>query len=88
MEEKWLRIMPDYSSSGLWAKDGCMVDTNEVPLSLQTLNSLSHWCAMWEMNDDYLDENERRSPKFPSDWFSMWGLLNQKRAARLDNYIF
>jgi hypothetical protein len=71
--EKWLRVMPDYCSCGLWEKEGCEVNIDEIPLSANLKRWLSHWCAMYEMQDDYLPEDERRSPEFPLAWFSMWG---------------
>lgn len=70
---KWLKVMADYSSCGLWEQEGCEATLDEIPLTYFTKTRLSHWCGMFELNDDYMPEKERRKPEFPLEFFAMWG---------------
>lgn len=63
-KDKWVRVMTDYSSDGLWAKDGCAVDDQELPVSTELKQRLSVWCANYEKSEFYLPPEERRNGQF------------------------
>jgi hypothetical protein len=71
---KYLKVMADYSSTGLWRADGCNVDPENYNLSAETLKLLMAWCDLYEYNDDYLDPNQRKQPTFDIKTFSEQGL--------------
>ena len=72
--EKYLRVMADYSSTGLWNKDGVNVEADDLGLSEVVLKSLNDWCLEYERNDDYLPEEYRTDPRFDMKGFSERGL--------------
>jgi len=72
--DKYLRVMADYSSTGLWNKDGSNVDVGDYALSPETVKALSDWCDLYETNDDYLEESDRKHPMFDLQAFSAQGL--------------
>ena len=72
--EKYLRVMADYSSTGLWNKDGINVEVDGLGLSDTTLHNLREWTGWYENNDDYLPEEHRSDPRFDLRGFSARGL--------------
>jgi hypothetical protein len=66
---KYLRVMADYSSTGLWDDRGYNVDPEDYELSELTLLALQLWCRWYEYNDNCLDLNERQTPLFDLDEF-------------------
>jgi hypothetical protein len=42
-DDKWVRVMADYGSCGLWAKDGCGVGDDELPVSDEIKERLRKW---------------------------------------------
>ena len=72
--EKYLRVMADYSSTGLWNKDGINVEVDSLGLSEGVLKSLDDWCLEYERNNDYLPEEYRTDPRFNLKEFSERGL--------------
>lgn len=69
----WIRLMADYSSTGLWHKNGPSVETSYLPVSAPLLERLEAWCGWYERNDDYLPEAERKSA-FDYQGFAAEGL--------------
>jgi hypothetical protein len=72
--DKYLRVMADYMSTGLWNKDGANVETAGLGLSEGALKALDDWCLEYMKNDDYLPEELRSDPRFDLRGFSARGL--------------
>lgn len=47
-EEKWVRVMFDYSSSGLWEKSGCMMDEDDLPVTPELKERLKAWVSTYD----------------------------------------
>lgn len=71
---RWVRVMADYSSSGLWNSLGESMDPDVLPVSAAWLDRLQAWCDWYESNDDYLPAPARRRPLFPIVEFCAQGL--------------
>lgn len=56
---RWLRLMADYSASGLWSPNGAL-DLDDVPLSDVLKARVAAWAAWYETNDDYLPPEARK----------------------------
>src|SRR6185312_8878778 len=68
--EKWVRVMADYSSDGLWHKDGCTAAAEDLPISAPLQARLRAWCDWYEQNTDYLPADERKpfdTPAFAAE---------------------
>jgi hypothetical protein len=50
----WVKVMADYSATGLWDSTGVPLEHDEVPISLALRERLSAWCNRYELNEDYL----------------------------------
>lgn len=50
-EEKWVRIMADYSADGIWSKDGCGCDIEELPVTQELRNRILTWSLAYEYTD-------------------------------------
>lgn len=71
--KKYLKLMADYSSSGIWREDGCNVEHDFAPISESLSLAIKCWCAIYETNDDWREPEERTS-NFSSKYFSNLGL--------------
>ena len=63
-KDKWVRIMTDYASDGLWAKNGCGVDADSLPVSPTTRERLSAWCDKFQSTQFYLPPDQREKNEF------------------------
>jgi len=72
--EKYLRVMADYSCTGLWNIDRVNIDVENLGLSESTVKAFNDWCMEYERNDDYLPEEFRSDPQFDLMDFSLKGL--------------
>jgi len=74
MHRKWVRVMADYASDGLWDMDGLCASAEELPISELLQARLAAWCA-WHDRDceDYLPVDKRTS-EFPVAEFTSEGL--------------
>jgi len=52
--ERWVRVMADYSSEGLWHKDGCAAAAEDLPVSEALSARLRAWCDLYEESTEYL----------------------------------
>jgi hypothetical protein len=68
---RFVKVMPEYTSTGLWNTQGANLEESEVPMSAALLNRLRAWCAWYERNDEHLPMPDR---KFDLDAFSAEGL--------------
>jgi len=55
----WVQLMADYSSTGIWDKDGCEMSEEDLPISPATLVRLRDWCRLYEQSEMYLPEKQR-----------------------------
>lgn len=79
---KYLRVMADYCSTGLWNKLGSNVDVEDYDLSDETKLALAIWCRWYEHNDDYKPDKDRKLPLFDLKSFSQQGLVVAKLIKR------
>lgn len=70
---KYLKVMADYSSTGLWNEEGLNVEVENYPLSQETVRALKIWTRLYERNDNYLDSADRKLPMFDLKTFSKQG---------------
>lgn len=80
--EKYLRVMADYCSTGLWDKSGCNVDPEDYPLSEATKKLLDEWQQLYEENDDWKEPEQRKTPPFDIPSFAKQGLEVAKAVKR------
>ena len=45
---KFVRVMPDYCSTGLWSRDGASSEIENAQLDAHTLEKLKAWNALYE----------------------------------------
>lgn len=57
MTDKYIKIMADYSSTGLWDRDGMMLELDEVPLPFWWVPKFKRWTEWYEENDDYMEDS-------------------------------
>lgn len=60
-DEKYIRVMPYYISNGIWHRDGLHADPEELPVSNELLVRLAQWSDWYNVNDDFLPEDERKN---------------------------
>jgi len=70
--DKYVRIMADYSSTGIWDRAGIMLNVEEVPeLPFWWIPRLKAWTEKYEDNDDYMEDSQS---DFPYEEFAAEGL--------------
>lgn len=57
----YLRVMPDYSSDGVWDVDGAMLCLEELPISVALRERIERWNQWYERNEDWKDPHERKT---------------------------
>jgi hypothetical protein len=72
---RWVKVMAEYSSCGLWDSNGVHSDEAELPVSEALKARLRKWCDWYERNDDYLPEPRTQ---FDYEAFAAEGLLIAK----------
>jgi hypothetical protein len=72
-EERWVRIMCDYSADGVWHRDGAAGCADDLPLRPELIERIRQWQALYETND-----YDARQPKFNWAAFSEEGLAIAK----------
>lgn len=79
MTDKYLKIMADYSATGLWDRFGMEIRFEEVPeLPFWWVPKFKEWTEWYEENDDWMEGSEH---DFPYQEFSDAGReLTQKLA--------
>lgn len=65
LANKYVKIMADYSSTGLWDKDGLNIEHDCLNLSENTLFQLKKWVEWYEKNNSWND------PKYIVNSFDM-----------------
>jgi len=56
MAEKYIMVMADYMTDGLWHKNGtplCDDEIKKLELDIFLLKRLNKWCDWYESNDDW-----------------------------------
>lgn len=72
-DDKWVRIMADYGSSGIWERGGASVEDSELPISDALKGRLFAWCIWFESSEYYLPKTDRTAP-FDAKAFATEGL--------------
>jgi hypothetical protein len=75
IQPRWVKVMAEYSSSGLWDSNGTHADEDFVPMSEALKARLKAWCLWYEKNEDYLDTPD---PAFDYVSFSAEGFAIAK----------
>jgi len=55
--EKYVKLMADYCSSGVWESNGIMMSIDDLPVSDTLKMTISDWVRYYETNDSYLGED-------------------------------
>lgn len=55
-ETKWVRIMNDYSASGVWGKDGAAYEPSDLPLPADLQDQILAWAEEWEAEETSVGE--------------------------------
>jgi hypothetical protein len=59
-DDKWVRIMADYTAEGVWAKDGACESIDELPVSKDLRDRIMAWQHRYDREcQDYLPIQER-----------------------------
>ncbi len=77
----FVKLMADYSSSGVWSKDGSMMDLEELPISQRLFDDIYKWTLWYEQSEFYLDVEDRKRP-FDLKGFNKQGANLHKRLQR------
>ena len=56
---KFIKLMADYSSTGLWCEYGTNLGPHNLPVSKELHERIRLWCEEYEKNDDWLPIDER-----------------------------
>ncbi|MBP2303439.1 hypothetical protein [Azospirillum picis] len=67
--------MADFSSEGLWDRDGIMMDREDLPISPELSARHLAWCDRYEFNDLY---EGKATPSFDLPGFAAEGLAIAK----------
>lgn len=59
--DKYIRVMPDYASNGIWHRQGIHAEPDELPISKSLHEWLAAWANRYDINDDFLPESERKN---------------------------
>lgn len=51
-QEKWVRVMCDFTAHGLWDKHGCPCHFDELPVSAEIKSMIAGWQEWYEHSDD------------------------------------
>ena len=76
---KYIKLMADYSSSGVWERSGSNVSLSDFYLSENLQKEITDWSDYYEINDDWMPKKERRKPIFDLKSFSIVGLSIAKK---------
>lgn len=68
----YIKLMADYCSTGLWSKDGTVLELADLPISPELGTAITKWVQWYDVhNKDYLPLDERA--EFPLQDFSNVG---------------
>ena len=51
INEKWVRVMFDYSSSGLWEESGCMMEPSDLPVTQELKSKINSWVNLYDKHE-------------------------------------
>lgn len=51
INEKWVRVMFDYSSSGLWEEGGCMMEPSDLPVTQELKSKINSWVNLYDKHE-------------------------------------
>lgn len=61
MSNKYIKVMADYCSTGLWNDEGECIRAEDFLLSLDTIRKLEAWCSAYEKSPGYWSNDEEWS---------------------------
>lgn len=59
--ERYIKLMADYCSDGVWNDRGSMMDRDSLPISQALKDAISAWCGLYENSEFYLSPHERHA---------------------------
>ncbi|HET8688534.1 MAG TPA: hypothetical protein VFM18_18125 [Methanosarcina sp.] len=79
--EKFVKLMSDYSSSGLWHSDGVMMEASDLPVSKDLQEQIAEWVREYDLyNTSY--RGEVSEDQFNLGWHSAQGIDIAKNIKR------
>ena len=69
----WVRVMAEYSSDGLWSRDGLMMSRRDLPVSRALRERHAEWCLWYEQSEFFFGP-EQRTAVFDVEAFAAEGL--------------
>jgi len=57
--KQYVKLMADYSSSGLWDINGVMMDSTSLPISETLRSAIDAWCGDYEDSQFFLAPPDR-----------------------------
>ena len=86
--KNYVKVMPDYNSTGIWTSLGHVMDLSELPISSQTKELLAIWSDEYDRNDDWKPVEERMSPLFDTKSYADEGFkIAMKIKEELPHYL-
>lgn len=73
MESGWVRVMADYSSDGLWSRDGAMMSRADLSVGGVVRDRHAAWC-LWYAESEFFLGPEHRTAAFDLEAFAAEGL--------------
>lgn len=71
---KYVRLMADHCSSGVWDKDGVNIDIDSLPIHFWLKTMINEWQAKYDHEcNDWMDEEEAAKCPFDYKTFSKHG---------------
>lgn len=55
----FVKLMADYSSDGVWASSGAMMNRDSLPIGQDLKDAIERWCLDYESSQFYLPPEER-----------------------------
>lgn len=82
VEDKWVRILPDYCSTGIWAKDGSNCSYDELPVSDYLKDKIRQWIKDYDLYADDWKNKQFQTWQHNKKFHNDWGLVIAKEVKR------
>lgn len=60
MSDRYVKLMADYSSDGVWHRSGAMMDRTSLPISEGLHRLIFDWCVWYEDSEFWREPDERK----------------------------
>lgn len=79
---KYVKLMPDYCSSGLWTINGAMMEWSSLPVSEELKDRIHLWVSDYDQNNPTFDDDEVDPDVFDIGFHSAQGVELAKEIKR------